>query len=62
MGVRCYRTFLNPRYANAFEPDVVFFPVDKVGCGIGFELALVIPAIAGWRHRRRRRAGRAANV
>jgi predicted dienelactone hydrolase len=50
-----YQPFLHPSYANANEPDVQTFPIDKVHCGIGFELAFVILPIAGWRHHRRSR-------
>lgn len=60
MGDTRYRSFLSPSYASEFEPDVAFFPVDKLACGIGLEFAFVIPMMAAWRRQRwihRRRGG-----
>ena len=46
-----YREFLTEKYAEENEPNVVFF-ADKVGCGLGFELVLLLPPILWLRSRR----------
>lgn len=52
-----YQEFLTNRYNAENEPLVIYFRADPDACGLGFELVVVVPAIA-WA-RRRLRARRA---
>ncbi len=50
-----YDAFLEPAYTAANEPAVTYF-AKETGCGAGFELALLLPAVAGARRLGRRSA------
>ena len=50
-----YKRFLTEAYAENNEPDVVFFNGAR-GCGLGFELVLILPAVIWLRGRRARSA------
>jgi hypothetical protein len=43
-------------YLLQVDDDEVTAPAAGPGCGLGFEVGLVLPLLAGWRARRRRRA------
>ncbi len=48
-----YDSFLTEAYALANEPDVQYFRRETTGCGLGFELVLVLLPIRAWRRSRR---------
>jgi predicted dienelactone hydrolase len=50
-----YGRFLKQGYAQAKEPDVIYFDASRPGCGRGFEMALIVSPLM-WIGGRRRRA------
>ena len=49
-----YGRFLTERYAEANEPDVIYFDASRLACGMGIELVLILPALI-WLGRRTQR-------
>jgi predicted dienelactone hydrolase len=49
-----YQRFLTEGYAEAHEPDVIYFDGNRWECGDGVEMALILPALI-WFGRRTRR-------